>query len=573
MRTLRWLGPLCALSASTACGDGGDALDPPPSGGADTGLLDGSTADAGPSDAALSDAGVSDLGADDGGSDAAVDVGVDAGTTCPNEGVAAPEIVATTEGPVRGEMTSSGWRYMGIPFAAPPTGALRFAAPTAPTCRSEILDARAAASECPQYSTEEGRPLIGNEDCLYLNVWAPTSTATRPVMVFIHGGAHEQGSGTKAAYEATGLAAEDVVVVTFNYRVGPFGFLAHPGLEGPSGNYGMADQIHALKWVRDNISNFGGDPERVMIFGQSAGAVSTCRLLVSPAARGLFHSAAMLSGACVATPQAAAETSGQTFVDNVGCSGSDPLGCLRGLSMEAVMAGFEPATTGTNVSGRLSFDGVVDGDLVPDAPRTLIEAGSAAPVPVIVGSTREENGRDAPAIASEAAYRAAVELFVPNALPNAVVEQILALYPTSAYASPRAAYVALTSDVRFTCQARRDARLLGADPRAPAYRYLFAEVPEDASVLLQRLGAWHGIDLPYVFGTFGTTNLTPTARDEAAIAAYRGIFTSLARGEVPPNMAAPSPSETRLTLFEEGRAEVVADPKATECEFWDQFVQ
>jgi len=210
-------------------------------------------------------------------------------------------IVRTDFGPVRGTVTSEYRTFQGIPYAAPPVGELRWRPPQPPERWSTPRDATTPGSRCPQLASAElGFPGSVDEDCLYLNVITPRSARPgqlRPVMVWVHGGAFLWGAGSD--YDARRLAVGgDVVVVTVNYRLGLLGFLGHPSLEG-SGNFGLQDQQAALRWVRRNAAAFGGDPGNITVFGESAGALSVCAQLASPASGGLFHRAVMQSGPCM----------------------------------------------------------------------------------------------------------------------------------------------------------------------------------------------------------------------------------------------------------------------------------
>lgn len=460
----------------------------------------------------------------------------------------------TASGPVRGDARGETYAFLGIPFAASPTGDRRWRLPEPPAPWTVVRDAADFGPMCPQY--DSGGAVVGDEDCLTLNVWTARAALDtgdggdgggRPVMVFIHGGGHEQGgsatmAGDRALYDGRDLAERHgVVVVTINYRLGPFGFLAHPTLTaegGPaaSGNYGMHDQLAALRWVRDNVAAFGGDGARVTVFGQSAGSVSVCRLVASPLAAGLFARAILHSGACVATPLATAEGKGAAVARALGCEGAgDVPACLRGKSTAEIMATLDPIEGGgTETLGRQSYDGVVDGYAVPATPRDRIAAGRHNAAAIVVGSTSAENGRNAPRIATEAEYEAAVRAyFARSGLPPAIAGRALAAYPVADYASPRAAYVALTSDVKFACQARRDARLFAASQAAPVYRYWFDHVPEASGAVGRFLGAFHGVDLPFVFrvlefATAGGGRYVPTAGDEAVADAMQGYWARFA---------------------------------------------
>jgi para-nitrobenzyl esterase len=205
--------------------------------------------------------------------------------------------------------------FKGIPFAAPPVGKLRWQPPQAAATWQGVRECKEFGNTCPQQPYPAGSiyaqpPQPQSEDCLYLNVWTPAENATAklPVMVWIHGGALTRGSGSTGIYDGEALARRGVVLVTINYRLGPFGYLAHPALSresshSSSGNYGVLDQIAALEWVSRNIAAFGGDPGRVTIFGESAGSWSVCALVASPLSKGLFHRAIGQSGGCFAPMQ------------------------------------------------------------------------------------------------------------------------------------------------------------------------------------------------------------------------------------------------------------------------------
>lgn len=510
----------------------------------------------------------------------------------PSATPAAPGTVLTRSGPVAGLLEGGVWRYLGLPYAAPPLGALRWRPPEAPEPWTAPRPSHAFGPACPQY--DEAGQVIGSEDCLTLNVWAPAAATTdgrpRPVLFFLHGGGHEQGSaselaGDRALYDGQSFAAEQgLVVVTVQYRLGPFGFLAHPALtaEGgrmASGNYGALDQLAALRWVHDNIGAFGGDSERVTVFGQSAGAVSSCRLLVSPLAAGLLHRAVLMSGACVATPLAAAEGKGRTVADQLGCAAAADLpACLRGRSTAEVMATLDPMDTGTDSLGRMSYDGVIDGYLLPEAPRALIAARRHNAVPVMLGNTAAENGRNAPRITSEAAYEVAVRAYVQRSgLPPGVADRALAAYPPADYPSPRDAYVALTSDVKFACQARTDARALVAAQEAPVFRYWFDHVPERGGPNAAFFGAFHGLELPFLFGVtefaVGLARYRPGPADLAVTASMQGYWARFAStGDPNGGGAAPWAAYDRAEEGYQRLASPVSGGTAVrgaQCDFWD----
>jgi para-nitrobenzyl esterase len=502
------------------------------------------------------------------------------------------ESVVTQSGILVGTAVDGTWRYLGIPYAAPPVGSLRWRPPQAPAAWPQPREAAAFGPVCPQYDADGA--VIGDEDCLTLNVWAPRealpSGGRRPVLFFLHGGGHEQGSssvsfGGVLLYDGRGLAADHgVVVVTTNYRLGPFGFLAHPALtaEGgamASGNYGSLDQLAALRWIHDNIAAFGGDPANVTVFGQSAGSVSACTLVASPLAHGLLQRAALMSGGCVATTLARAEQSGLTVAGELGCVDvPDVTACLRARTTAEVMATLAPLANGTNSLARPAYDSVIDGYFLPAAPRTLIQSRSHNAVPTIVGSTSAENGRNAPLLTSEAEYETAVRAYVlGSGLPLGVVDRALAVYPVSEYASPRDAYVALTSDAKFVCQARTDARLLAGSQEPPVFRYSFDHVPDNGGALARLYGAYHGLDLPFLFGVLdyqvGSARYQPGPGDLELSAAMQGYWAQFAAtGD--PNGGWPvswpryeAADDPYLTLG--SPPSPAAGLRTRQCDFWD----
>jgi para-nitrobenzyl esterase len=470
------------------------------------------------------------------GDDGAADDGRSGGSggACERPEPRAPGQVATSAGVLQGRAAGATWTFQGVPFAAPPVGLLRFAPPEALPCAEGMREATAFGAACAQRG--DGGELVGSEDCLTLNLWAPenaTSSSMLPVLVFVHGGGHQQGSasqlvGGRALYDGQRFVERSgAILVTTQYRLGPFGFLAHAALtaERPekSGNYGMLDQIAALRWVKENIGAFGGDPARVLVFGESAGAVSTCRLVASPLAAGLFSAAVMESGACTARPLAAAETAGLAVAEALGCTdASTAPACLRDASAEALIGTVAPLD---ELSLRQGYDGVIEGYALPDAPQILIQSGQHNHVPVIVGSNTEELGRSAPALATEAEYEQAVRAYAASLGAPQAAAALLSQYPVSDYASPRAAYVALTSDVKFTCPARKALRSFEAGQSEPSYRYVFSHVPDNARASAKALGATHGLELVFVFDALPN----PGAGDEIVTGAINGYFSRLAR--------------------------------------------
>ncbi|HEX5290261.1 MAG TPA: carboxylesterase family protein, partial [Streptosporangiaceae bacterium] len=296
-------------------------------------------------------------------------------------------VAATAGGAVRGMTVNSTEEFLGLPYAAPPTGALRWQPPAPPAPWSGVREAVTFAPHCPQPPTPFGMA-SKSEDCLYLNVFAPAhATGNLPVMVWIHGGAFLVGESND--YDPAALVRRGVVVVTLNYRLGALGFLADSALAsrpgGPSGNYGLMDQQAALHWVQRNIRGFGGNPRDVTIFGQSTGGQSVLAQMASPGARGLFTQAIVESGTDELTqaPLATAEAAGAAFAAKVGCAAGTPAStaaCLRSLPV-SIIVGNEDS---------FGYEPDVDGAVLPRSVKTALASGQFNRVPVITGTNHDE---------------------------------------------------------------------------------------------------------------------------------------------------------------------------------------
>jgi para-nitrobenzyl esterase len=418
-------------------------------------------------------------------------------------------IVPTQSGPVRGVIEGDIRVFRGIPFAAPPVGDLRWYPPAPPIPWTGIRDASTFGNVCPEIDYNGN--LVGNEDCLVLNIYTAANLdprAEQPVMVFFHGGGDITGSSQVAPYGSPPpLATHGVIVVTAEYRVGALGFFVHPLLaiegRGSTGNYGLMDHLAALAWVQRNIRAFGGDPERVMAFGQSAGASNVEILLASPAARGLFSRAGVESDASPlkGTPSLqAAEAAHAPLVALVGCANAaDVLKCLRSVPASVLV---------TNQASVPIATFVLEPRVLPEDPFIVLQR-DGSPVPLLIGSTSEEaTGLALPFDPSLTAAQYVDAVHADYAFLGAgVPDQSLAVYPASAYDSPFWALVAVDSDVNITCEVREAAQT-SIGPRLehdhpPVWRYLFTHrVENDPN--LNALRAFHTEELYFVFGNLAT---------------------------------------------------------------------
>lgn len=427
------------------------------------------------------------------------------GTSAP---ASVPPIVQTGQGPVSGKLISGVRAYLGIPYAAPPVGELRWQPPQPPARWSGTRDGTAFGDRCAQPLSPLS-PESANEDCLFLNVHVPDGIGREklPVMVWIHGGAFLSGSA--AEYDMTKLAQKArAVVVSINYRLGAFGFLRQPELvaQNTSSNLGLQDQQAALRWVESQIGRFGGDASRVTIFGHSAGSVSVCLHMVSPQSKGLFHRAILQSGAChllTATPAAVMQAQTVALGVKLGCpEGPGQLSCMRQKPALDVMRQSVP--NGNEVNGvDLRWTPVQDGITLKGDPDQLVQQGKFHRVPVIVGTTHDE-GRLF--VASE--YHLANLAPVNEADVNAHIGRITSpdstlaarlrsTYTAQAYGTLDLAFSALLTDHYFACDAMRDAEAFSR--HVPTYNYEFTEPSASNPDPLMPLGAFHGLELIYLF--------------------------------------------------------------------------
>lgn len=455
------------------------------------------------------------------------------------------EQVSVTGGEIRGNTREGGLReYLGVPYASPPLGEKRWQPPHPVEDWAGVRDASTIALPCYQpnsVSSFYDRSYTQmSEDCLTLNVWtrAEKTDEALPVMFWVHGGALVMGSGRD--YDGAPLTDKGVVLVTINYRLGPFGFFAHPELSAESdnntsGNQGFHDQIAALQWVQKNIQKFGGDPNNVTIFGESAGSWSMSVLQASPLARGLFHKVIGQSGArFIPLSHRAEETYGLSSAEDWGeklagmmsGSGDSSLAALRALDAQAINA-IAATPEILNNFDRLT---IVDGAVLPDEVNTIFASGNQADVPVLIGSNADEATTFDPALSTseEVDYTALLKATVTTALPKAG-EDLYELYPSDP-AQARDSWTRLMTDMSFTQPMRLWADHM-ENAESPAYLYWWNWRPTIEGS--DKYGAFHAAEIPYVFGNTTIFNIDDSAKERAFSETMMTLWTSFAKSGKP----------------------------------------
>jgi para-nitrobenzyl esterase len=451
---------------------------------------------------------------------------------------ASPEATMTAtvrDGAVRGAVSNGVASFLGIPYAAPPVGNLRWRPPVNPAPWSGVRDATSYGNECAQSGIGAFFPAPSNtEDCLYLNVFTNgdvTRRERRPVMFWIFGGGFYGGSTND--YDMTALVKSGAVVVSVNYRLGLFGFFAHPALDAEQhdlGDYGMMDQQLALRWVRRNIAAFGGDPDNVTIFGESAGAQSVLAHIVSPASVNLFQRAIVESAGTPAllstlTPLATAEERGRRFATAAGCA-NQTLACLRALSAEQIVAATQ----------RPLLDGLI-GDVatIPKPYRTLFESGAFNRVPLIMGSNHDEwrwpiaqaELNTGEPLAADAYPAAVAAYYGPDVAPA-----VLGEYPLTSYGTPSEALGTAETDYYIACSSYKLDQWMS--PYVPVFAYQFDDrtVPMYMAPVSFPYGAAHTSELQFLFPGFhgGRGVVRPLSPAERQLAAQMtGYWTTFAK--------------------------------------------
>lgn len=494
--------------------------------------------------------------------------------------MSAPVTVETSSGRVRGTVEQGVARYLGLPYAAPLDGAgwLLPASPPAPWAGERDASAFGPTVPKPGYQGPVAEILTAEPDfpgaeCLNLNVWAPEGAERLPVFVWIHGGAFRNGSGRSGYYDGAAFARDGVVCVTINYRLGALGFLdtgdAHT-------NLGLRDQIMALQWVRENIAAFGGDPSRVTVAGESAGAMSVGSLLGSPLAQGLFAQAVLQSGAGHhALSRETAQKVTRALAERLGIEpvreafAAVPPAALidatTALDAE-IQANPDPSVWGELTRNVMVFEPVIDGDVLPEPPIDAIGGGAGADVRVLVGANADEArffvvpGGLIDLLPEEALAPTAAKYGLPD--PAAAVAAYRAAEPG---ASPGDLFCRIMADWFFGIPA---VRIAEAREHAPATTH-FYRFDEPSTALGGRLGACHAVELAFAFDNLhadGVTNLTGPAPSQAVADETHGAWVRFARGE-DPGWAPYLPARTVRVFGGEGGT--VVDPAPELRALWD----
>ena len=493
---------------------------------------------------------------------------------------AGPE-VRTKSGIVRGGIDEDVSYFKGLPYAAPPVGANRWRPPQPVTPWKEVRDATKDCADCPQRAWP-GSTSVQSEDCLFLNVWAPAAVDKKsklPVMFWIHGGGFTGGSGSGPASSGKAFAKQGVILVTINYRLGRLGHFAHPALskENPEefkGSYAYMDQIAALKWVKENIAAFGGDPNNVTIFGFSAGGVSVHSLLTIPAAKGLFHKAighssggrdGVLTGRPIRKENAdplypvSAETIGLNFArrHNIQSTDADALAKLRALSVEQIVDGGQE----NDSSGVRTYSGpILDGKLVVETAESAYNAGRFPSVPLMIGNCSAEIG--GPFVSNATTKEALFALFGENEV------EAKAAYDPSGNKEFAEVQTMFNTDWVWGEPARMTARAF-TRKRAPAYMFQFGYVPVAARERA-RYGAGHGSDIAFAFNTLSARWGAPpeaTAEEKELARIMNTYWTNFAKTGNPNGKGLPNwplydiNKEEILDIDLDGKVQSKPDPR------------
>lgn len=502
-----------------------------------------------------------------------------------------PATVTIDSGSLQGVVHDNVIAFKGIPYAAPPVGELRWKAPQPAPAWQGIRLADQYGHDCMQKPFPSDAAPLGTqpaEDCLVLNVWKPVASAGKklPVMVWIYGGGFVNGGSSPAVYDGSQFARQDVVFVSFNYRVGRFGFFAHPALtkatqDEPLGNYGFMDQIAALKWVQRNITAFDGDPKNVTLFGESAGGFSVHTMMTSPLAKGLFHKAIIQSGGgrtsigggrYLQHPSIAglpsAEDVGMAFAAKHHITGTDAkaLAALRALPAETVTDGLNMLTMNDpTYSGPF-----IDGQLVTAEPQDIYRAGAGMNMPLLVGATDMDIGFPPQVTTMQAAL-------APLGADH--YQQAVQAYDPEGKHTPQGVAQMLASD-QMMVEPARFAAQMAVKQGQPVYAYRFAYVAD--SLKEEWPGALHATEIPYVFDTVAARYADAlTARDKAMSQQVQRYWVNFAKNSDPnaaglPHWPRYNAEQDQLMLFPASGADAtspITDPWKSRLDLVEQLSQ
>jgi para-nitrobenzyl esterase len=467
---------------------------------------------------------------------------------------AGPE-VGTLSGPVVGQTAGAVDSFLGIPYAAPPVGDLRWTAPQPVAAWETPRAAVTYGPDCAQLPDPSDAAPTGttpSEDCLYLNVWRPVGNPENlPVLLWIHGGGYVNGGASPAVYDGAALAEKGIVVVSLNYRLGRFGFFHHPDLGAETGNFALLDMLAGLEWVQANIAAFGGDPQRVTIWGESAGGDAVLNLMAMPRAEGLFSQAVVMSGGGRAPLLGGltveqAQAVGVRFAEGQGVSGSDSIAALRALPAEALIGQLNMAGLGIEAERTTYALGPIRDGLVPMEPGEAVK--SMRPIPLMIGSTGQDLPLHMPPLDN------------PFALFGPAAETAKATYLEEGFTDAKALLFAIGADRTMHEPARHVARTLAARG-APVWLYRFDHVPTPMEVIWN--GAPHASELPYFFGTLDRRFPVGLHRDDETVMRrqMRFLVDFVKTGD--PGWTKVDPAQDQIMLMgRQGTAEMVADPLA-----------
>jgi len=498
-------------------------------------------------------------------------------------------VVNTSSGRMRGVPEEGVLVFRGIPYAQPPVGPLRFRPPHKPAAWDGVRDASTYGPAAMQGANPVNQTSLArsgtSEDCLYLNVWTPaTDEARRPVLVWLHGGAFLFSDGSRPLFNGARLAARgDVVVVTLNYRLGLFGFLRGKGVCGDgldsTGNEGLLDQIAALEWVRDEIDGFGGDPHNVTVFGQSAGAISAAMLTIMPRARGLVHKVIQQSGGVVVrhTPEAADNVTHRLLAG----AGLTPAQAsqLRDMPAAALLDLQHRVTART---GGVFYQPVADGDLIPADPFAAVADGASCGIPLLCGTNLDETK-----------FHRAIDPAIDTLDKGGLLARCRTIWPMAGHAelvietyraarqargadiSPPEIWFALANDHRYRGPLMRQAELHAAHtPQTYAYLFTWRSPARGG-----RLGAAHGMEMPFVFGRLDDPRIGPLSGQSEAVQRLSGhmmdAWIAFARTGHPAMAGLPTwpayTADRRATLVFDESVTVVDAPLEAERAVWTSY--